>query len=132
MTFKTLMTLAMASLSLVTTTALSQKTSPPAQGAFAKEAYEIARNMNGLADYCQRKGYISSVSVEDARRLLPMVESMLPDTSGGDAAEAYGVKGYVLDGARPPVPLAESDLSEGEWCRQAAESWQNWSNQLAR
>ncbi|MEQ4617833.1 MAG: hypothetical protein ABN482_07275 [Corticimicrobacter sp.] len=132
MTLKTLMAFAMASLSVATTTASSQSAPPQAQGAFANEAYEIARNMNGLADYCQRQGYIQSGSVEDARKLLPMVESMSPDKSGGDAAEAYGSKGYVLDGTRPPVRLAESELGESEWCQQAAESWRHWATQLAR
>lgn len=132
MTLKTCMACAITGLSFVTTAVLAQSAPSQAQGAFAKEAYEIARNMNGLADYCQRKGYIQPGSVEDARKLLPVVESMSPDKSGGDAAEAYGIKGYVLDGTRPPVQLAESELSESEWCQQAAEGWRHWAAQLAR
>ncbi|PWF24733.1 hypothetical protein [Corticimicrobacter populi] len=92
----------------------------------ATEAYAIMRNMQGLATYCVRKGYLTQESIEHANTLTASLERWQPDKSGGDAAQAYGAKGFLLE-TRQPIKQNSEGLSEAEWCQQAAHGWAMWA-----
>lgn len=92
----------------------------------ATEAYAVMRNMQGLATYCVRKGYLTQESIEHANTLTASLERWQPDKSGGDAAQAYGAKGFLLE-TRKPIKQNSEGLSEAEWCQQAADGWAMWA-----
>lgn len=92
----------------------------------ATEVYATMRNMQGLATYCVRKGYLTQESIEHANTLTVALERWQPDKTGGDAAQTAGTKGFLLE-TRQPIKQNAEGLSEAEWCQRAADGWAMWA-----